>query len=167
MMSDPNRRTPPRLRDAIRAAGRTGRRVARRVRGRRTRRTSSPRQGVVRIEYSPNLDGDADPGEIVWTWVPFEEDATQGKDRPVVVIGRRGDRLVGVPLTTRRDDREAQVPVGTGAWDAARRQSYARIWRMLDIDPAKMRREGAILDRDRFAAVVALVDHYYDVQLPR
>ena len=42
------------------------------------------------IEYSPSLDGDADPGEVVWTWVPYEEDPTQGKDRPVVIIGRRG-----------------------------------------------------------------------------
>lgn len=162
MGRDSTRRTS-RLQDAVAAAGRAARRVARRVRGRRSGR---PPEGVVRIEYSPDLDGDADPGEIVWTWVPFEEDPTQGKDRPVVVIGRRGDRLVGVPLTTRHNDREAQVSIGTGPWDAAGRASYARVWRMLDFDPARMRREGAILDRDRFAAVVALVDHYYDVQLP-
>ena len=42
------------------------------------------------VEYTPSLDGDPDPGEIVWAWVPYEDDPTQGKDRPVVVIGRRG-----------------------------------------------------------------------------
>ena len=47
------------------------------------------------IEYSPHLDGDADPGEVVWTWVPYEEDRSVGKDRPVAIIGRRGDMLVG------------------------------------------------------------------------
>lgn len=169
-----HRRMASRIGDYLRreiVAGRQGaRRIAERVRdrGRRRRRPSThdPAAGVVRVEYSPCLDGDADPGEIVWTWVPFEEDASQGKDRPVVIIGRRGDRLVGVPLTTRRDDREAQISVGTGAWDSARRESYARIWRMLDVDPERMRREGAVLEPDRFAAVVSLVDHYYDVQLP-
>ena len=103
---------------------------------RRARRRGPTPESAVTIEYSPRLDGDPDPGEIVWTWVPFEEDPTQGKDRPVVVIGRRGDKLVGVPLTTKRDDREPQVQVGVGDWDPQRRVSYARIWRMFDVDPS-------------------------------
>ncbi len=58
------------------------------------------------------MDGDPDPGEVVWTWVAFEEDPEQGKDRPIVVIGRRGSKLVGVPLTSKQHDNEAQVAVG-------------------------------------------------------
>lgn len=126
-----------------------------------------PGGSAVAIEYSPNRDSDPDPGEVVWTWVPYEEDPTQGKDRPVVVIGRRGSKLVGVPLTSKPDDREAQVNVGTGGWDPQQRVSYGRIWRMLDIDPGSMRREGAVLDRPRFDEVVAAVDHYYDVTYPK
>ena len=42
------------------------------------------------LEYSPNPDGKPDPGEIVWTWVPFQEDSSKGKDRPVLLIGRDG-----------------------------------------------------------------------------
>jgi len=30
------------------------------------------------IEYAPERDGEADPGEVVWTWVPYEDDPTQG-----------------------------------------------------------------------------------------
>jgi hypothetical protein len=129
-------------------------------------RSTTPRGSSVAIEYSPNRDDDPDPGEVVWTWVPYEEDPTQGKDRPVVVIGRRGSTLVGVPLTSKPDEREAQVNVGTGAWDPKQRVSYARIWRMLDVEPDNMRREGSVLDRRRFDAVVAAVDHYYDVTYP-
>jgi hypothetical protein len=125
-----------------------------------------PPEGVVAVEYSPRLDGDPDPGEVVWTWVPFEEDPEQGKDRPVVVIGRRGKHLVGVPLTTKQSDREAQIAIGTGEWDPKRRESYARIWRMLDIDEDATRREGSILDRKRFDFVVQAVDQYYDVTYP-
>ena len=88
------------------------------------------------------MDGDPDPGEVVWTWVAFEEDPEQGKDRPIVVIGRRGSKLVGVPLTSKQHDNEAQVAVGTGDWDPKLRPSFARIWRMLDIEPKNMRREG-------------------------
>lgn len=132
-----------------------------------TRRPSARGRGhsgvAVTIEYSPALDGDPDPGEVVWTWVPFEEDPSQGKDRPVVIIGRRGKNLVGIPLSTKRDNREAQVEVGTGAWDSERRTSYARIWRLLEIDETRMRREGAILDRTRFDAIIGAVDDYYEV----
>jgi hypothetical protein len=44
------------------------------------------RIGPVRMSYSPQTDGALDPGEIVWTWVPFEENDGRGKDRPVLVV---------------------------------------------------------------------------------
>ena len=105
--------------------------------------------------YEPEQDGEPDPGEVVWAWVPFEDDPAQGKDRPVVVIGRRGSRLVGVALTSKVHHNEAQVPVGAGRWDRDGRPSYAKVERLLDIDARGVRREGAILDRARFDAVVA------------
>ena len=156
-----------RLKDLVGTGRDAARRTAEQVRSRsRDRRGPTlPRESVVTVEYSPDMDdGDPDPGEVVWAWVPFEEDPSQGKDRPVVVIGRRGARLVGIPLTSQRDDREAQVAIGTGGWDSRRRDSYARIWRMLEIDPGGMRREGAVLDRRRFDEVVAAVDRYYEVR---
>lgn len=130
-----------------------------------TRRVDPPTRAVaadVRIEYSPQLDGDPDPGEIVWTWVPYEEDATMGKDRPVVIIGRRGTRLSAVPLTS-KGHRDGTVPVGTGSWDAVRRPSFAKVDRLLDVDPEEVRREGAILDRAHFEAVVDGVAAHHDV----
>jgi hypothetical protein len=131
--------------------------VTGRLRGalrRLVRRPATTPSGLV-IEYSPSLDGDADPGEVVWTWVPYEDDPAQGKDRPVVVIGRRGDRLVAVALTSKAHHNEAQVPVGAGRWDREGRPSYAKVERLLDVDAAAVRREGAILDRAHFDAVVA------------
>ena len=117
----------------------------------------------VRVEYSPDLDGDADPGEVVWGWVPYEEDATRGKDRPIVIIGRSGDDLAGVPLTSRHKGRHDHVPVGTGGWDPKRRDSWAKVDRLLTISPSDIRREGAILSRDRFDDVVAGLSEYHDL----
>ena len=56
---------------------------------------------MINFEYSPSLDGDADPGEIVWTWVPFEEDHSQGKDRPVLLVGRDGEYLLALMMTSK------------------------------------------------------------------
>lgn len=52
------------------------------------------------VSYSPDLDGRADPGEIVWTWVTYEEDASRGKDRPVLVVGRDGSTVLGLMLSS-------------------------------------------------------------------
>ncbi|HSO64208.1 MAG TPA: type II toxin-antitoxin system PemK/MazF family toxin, partial [Ornithinibacter sp.] len=36
--------------------------------------------GALTPVYAPRPDGEPDPGEVVWTWVPYEEDHAQGKD---------------------------------------------------------------------------------------
>ena len=64
--------------------------------------------GATRVlEYNPELDGQADPGEVVWTWVAYEDDPRQGKDRPVVVVGRRGRVLLGPHALQQRGPRRA------------------------------------------------------------
>ena len=74
----------------------------------RVERRAAPTARVVatdvRIEYTPHLDGDPDPGEVVWAWVPFEDDPTLGKDRPLVIVGRHGAVLSGVALTSKPRD---------------------------------------------------------------
>jgi hypothetical protein len=113
----------------------------------------------VTVEYSPSIDGDADPGEVVWTWVPYEDDPSQGKDRPVLIVGRRDGSLVGVALTSKHHTNEHQVPVGTGSWDREGRPSYAKVERVLAVDATRVRREGAVLDRRSFDEVVAALRH--------
>jgi hypothetical protein len=139
----------------------------RRSDGRRgdTGRRAAGGAGAIRVSYRPSLDGDPDPGEVVWGWVPYEDDPTQGKDRPMVIVGHRGGRLVGVPLTSKRDERDPQVPVGTGPWDRERRDSYARVDRAIDVDAAAVRREGAILSEDRFRAVVDGLGRHHRVEI--
>lgn len=137
------------------------------IAGKTKKRTTPPTRRVehgVRVEYSPDLDGDADPGEVVWAWVPFEDDPTRGKDRPVVVIGRvgRGD-LAAVPLTSKNTGRSGQVPVGTGGWDRQGRPSWAKVDRLITIDEDDVRREGSALARDRFDDVVDQLSRYHEV----
>lgn len=60
-------------------------------------------------------DGDPDPGEVVWTWVPYGDDPSQGKDREGAVLERdRFDALVralrahhGIVVASRRRGRYA------------------------------------------------------------
>ena len=108
-----------------------------------------------RVVYAPDLDGQADPGEIVWTWVAYEEDPTRGKDRPVLVVGRDRTTLLGLMLSSQDrhgTDRE-WIAIGTGSWDHEGRASWVRLDRVLDVPEEGIRREGAVLDRERFDLV--------------
>ena len=109
------------------------------------------------LDYAPDLDGRADPGEVVWTWVAFEEDASQGKDRPVLVVGRDGTRLLGLMLSSQAYHQGDQdwFSLGAGAWDGEHRPSWVRLDRVLDVPEDGIRREGAVLDRRRFDQVAA------------
>lgn len=122
--------------------------------------------GVPALSYAPRADGLPDPGEIVWTWVPFEEDHTEGKDRPVLIIGEDGTWLLGLMLTSQDHDLdEAQearagrfwVDIGSGSWDRRGRSSEVRVDRIVRVDPGQVRREGAVLGRERFEDVAAAV----------
>lgn len=129
------------------------------------------------LDYAPRADDHPDPGEVVWAWVPYEEDLSQGKDRPVLVIAEEaaatggsdgsGEVLVALMLTSRdrADDGEVTtdqhgatwVDIGTGEWDQQGRRSEVRADRLLRLAPEAVRREGGQLDRGRYDRVSAAV----------
>ncbi len=117
--------------------------------------------------YAPEADGEPDPGEVVWAWVAYEDDPSQGKDRPVLVLRAEGDGWVGLYLSSQDHDRDAAdearhgrywMDVGSGAWDPQGRPSEVRLDRQVPLTRHDVRREGAALDPDRFAAVVAAAE---------
>ncbi|WP_315550863.1 type II toxin-antitoxin system PemK/MazF family toxin [Rothia mucilaginosa] len=113
---------------------------------------------MINFEYLPSLDGDADPGEIVWTWVPFEEDHSQGKDRPVLLVGRDGEYLLALMMTSKdHNNREHAdsnyLDIGSGPWDPQGRASEVKLNRVIRVRPDSMRREGAIMPEDTFRLI--------------
>ncbi|MCT1600726.1 type II toxin-antitoxin system PemK/MazF family toxin [Kocuria sp. p3-SID1433] len=115
-------------------------------------------RGRVPVAYAPDPDGEPDPGEIVWTWVPYEEDHSRGKDRPVLIVGRQEPYLLVLMLTSKdrnnatSSDRD-YLDIGTGAWDREGRPSEVKLDRVIRVRPEDVRREGAVLPRDRFETV--------------
>lgn len=111
--------------------------------------------GPVAWEYRPEIDGEPDPGEIVWSWVAFEDEPSIGKDRPVAVVGRAIDgRLVALMLSSRNHDGErGWIAIGSGPWDRDGRDSWLRGDRVLAVAAGAVRREGAILPRSTYESV--------------
>ncbi len=92
--------------------------------------------------------------------MPYEEDYSQGKDRPVLLVGTSGRYLLGLMLTSKDHDGDSRrsddyVDIGTGPWDRQWRPSEAKLDRVLQINAKDIRREGAILDAGRFNLIAA------------
>lgn len=133
-------------------------------------REASIADALASASYTPVMDGDADPGEVVWTWVPYQEDASVGKDRPAVVIGAQGDGVYILQLTSKDHTRDAAQEaaagrywfnIGSGDWDSKGRPSEVRLDRALWVKATDVRREGSILPKSTWQLIVdALEEHY-------
>lgn len=130
---------------------------------RRPRDRRTPPAGRL-LQYTPEADGRADPGEIVWAWVAYEDDPSRGKDRPVLVVGRSGDALLGLMLSSQEehDGERHWLQLGTGDWDRTGRRSWIRLDRVLRLEEDAVRREGAILDHRRFDEVARALRRDHD-----
>lgn len=115
------------------------------------------------VSYAPERDNAPDGGEVIWTWVPYEERDGRGKDRPVLVIGRAdATHSYAVRLTSKPHDGDRQyLALGTGDWDPQGRPSWLDIEQVYLVPDAGMRREAAALDRRRFDTVAAALTARY------
>lgn len=117
----------------------------------------------LRIQYAPDRDGAPDAGEVIWTWVPYEENDGRGKDRPVLVVGREStERVYAVRMTSKAHDGDRDyLPIGAGDWDAQGRESWVDIEQLYSVHEQGLRREAAVLDRKRFARVAQALQQRY------
>lgn len=124
--------------------------------------TPPGRRGVV-LTYAPDADGAPDAGEIVWTWVPYEERDGRGKDRPVLVIARQSrDRVYAVRLTsTPHPGSVDHLALGPGEWDSRRRPSWVDLGQLYSVHERGMRREASALDAARFTRVADALQRRY------
>ncbi|GAB2837498.1 type II toxin-antitoxin system PemK/MazF family toxin [Microbacterium insulae] len=122
-----------------------------------------PHPGDLTITYTPEVDGDPDTGEIVWTWVPYDERDGRGKDRPVLVIARQdADCVLAVRLTSKSHDGDRDyLAIGAGPWDSKGRPSWVDVEQIYRVHRDGMRREASVLDLDRFTRVAAALQSRY------
>ncbi|WP_136056834.1 type II toxin-antitoxin system PemK/MazF family toxin [Microbacterium sp. K24] len=117
----------------------------------------------LQVAYAPERDGAPDAGEIVWTWVPYEENDGRGKDRPVLVIGRESaDRVYAVRMTSKAHDGDRDfLTIGSGAWDSQGRESWVDIEQLYSVHEDGLRREAAVLDRRLYDRVAGALTRRY------
>lgn len=117
---------------------------------------------AMRPSYAPKLDGEPDPGEVIWTWVPYVENDGRGKDRPVLIIARlTPSSWAACYLSTKQH--HGFVSVGTGPWDSQGRESFLSPERVLRVTEVGMRRESTGMSRAAFERAVQAVNQRHNL----
>lgn len=144
--------------------------VSRRPKDNRTTAYNVAYRGLPHFSYSPHPDGKADPGEVIWTWIPYSDDPSIGKDRPALVVAQSGKWLIVCQLTSKDHDADRQqelaegrhwLKIGTGNWDTKHRTSFMRVDRLLQVLPEDVRREGGRLPQEKFNHVVQALTRFH------
>ncbi|APT85230.1 type II toxin-antitoxin system PemK/MazF family toxin [Corynebacterium aquilae] len=103
------------------------------------------------IYYAPDMDGQADPGEVVWVWVP-DETTGSAQERALVVVGRTRQHILGLLISpnSQHATESTWLDIGSGAWDTSGKNCWVRLDKVVRVAEDAIRRQGAIMPRRRF-----------------
>ena len=127
--------------------------VAARKRPRADEARVLPTESVARaVFYSPDLDGAAEPGEVVWVSVTGHENS---EVIPLVVVGHEGSSILGLAVhlsVTPPDEDEEDLwqSIGAGVWDPSGVPGWVRLDKVVLTRESTITRKGARVPRTRF-----------------
>lgn len=107
------------------------------------------------VTYVPDMDGQADAGEVVWANIRPKKGMIP-ELRAVLVVGRNHHRLLTLLISSRDDygNQANWIPVGTGPWSSdADRDSWVRMDKVLEVPETLIQRRGIPLPARRFERV--------------
>lgn len=107
------------------------------------------------IYYAPDMDGQAEPGEVVWVWAPSDGLDNPPRERALLVVGRNRHTILGLLISPnpQHDDNDSWLDIGAGEWDASGRQCWIRIDRVLEVSELGTRRQGVLFPPRRFERI--------------
>ena len=116
------------------------------------------------ITYAPDMDGQADAGEVVWIHVPSRRTHVLLVEKPALVVARNAHSVLALLIST--DDRFSDHPqwmaIGTGGWDRTGKSAWVRVDRTMEVPDNLLRRQGTVLPFRRFNRVAHRLQEDYE-----
>lgn len=112
------------------------------------------------IYYAPDMDGQAEPGEVVWVRVP----STPPRERSLLIVGREHHDVFGLlisPDKAHADDGD-WLAIGSGEWEASGDPCWVRMDKTLMVSETDVHRRGASVPRRRFERVAHHLREHFD-----
>ena len=107
------------------------------------------------VFFTPDMDGQADSGEVVWVWAPSDGKQSPSRERAILIVSRTRTTVLGLLISANpgHAHKEEWLDIGTGEWDETGRQCWVRMDRVLEISEEQCRRQGTLFPERRFERV--------------
>lgn len=115
------------------------------------------------IFFAPDMDGQADSGEVVWVWAPTGGPSSPPSERAILLVGRTRSTVLGLLISanaTHADD-DSWLEIGSGEWDESGRQCWVRLDRVLEVSEEQVRRKGILFPQRRFERIALRLRQKY------
>ncbi|APT89355.1 hypothetical protein CFRA_08945 [Corynebacterium frankenforstense DSM 45800] len=115
------------------------------------------------LYYAPGMDGQAEPGEVVFIWAPSDGADAPLRERAILVVGHNRNTVLGLLISPNPEhaDDDRWLGIGTGDFDASGRSCWVRLDRVLEVSELGIRRQGIFLPRGRFDRIAAKLRSRY------
>ncbi|MEX3504851.1 type II toxin-antitoxin system PemK/MazF family toxin [Corynebacterium sp. LK2510] len=112
------------------------------------------------IYYAPDMDGQAEPGEVVWVTVP----SSPPRERSIVVIGREHRDVIGLLISPETDHARDDdwLGIGSGEWEDNGEECWVRLDKTLLVPETDVHRRGIYLPPRRFDRIANRLRDRFD-----
>lgn len=111
-----------------------------------------PTDSIARnIYYAPDMDGGAEPGEVVWVTVP----SSPPRQRSMVVVGRERRDVLGLLISpeAQHANDERWFEIGPGDWCETGEDCWVRMDKTLVVPESDVHRRGTTVPPRRFERI--------------
>lgn len=108
------------------------------------------------IVYAPDLDGQTDAGEVVWSWINTKGQSAPPEERAMIVVAHSSTHELLCLLISANKEHNSDshwLSIGTGPWDAAGRPCWVRLDKLVETPELSVRRRGAMVPERRFERI--------------
>ncbi|MCT1452656.1 MULTISPECIES: type II toxin-antitoxin system PemK/MazF family toxin [unclassified Corynebacterium] len=112
------------------------------------------------IFYAPDMDGQAEPGEVVWFNIP----TVPLRERALLVVGRDHHDVLGLLISANEDhaDEANWLPIGCGEWNPSGEPCWVRLDKTLYVPETDLRRRGALFPARLFEHIAEHLRKRFD-----
>lgn len=112
------------------------------------------------IYYAPDMDGNAEPGEVVWVTMPSHPP----RQRSMLVVGRERNEVLGLLISPESEhaNDERWLGIGAGEWHESGKPCWVRLDKTLIVPESDLHRSGTIIPPRRFERVANRLRDRFD-----
>lgn len=125
--------------------------------------TKTPTRDLARpVLYAPDMDGQADSGEVVWVNIRTRKSGELER-RAVVIVGRNRHHLMGLLISSNENHatEDNWLRIGHGPWNYDADENWVRLDKVLQFPEESIQRRGVSMPERRYERIATQLRRRY------